>query len=226
MDPDAIGGVSRVPHGGSDDADLVDFSANTNPERPAGVAEVYEAALADATSYADDHPDFRAAAADYVECDAERVVPTAGGIAALRLAFGVTVAPGDRVAVPEPGFGEYAREVRLQGGTPVGVASDRLLGVDPAGYAAVVICTPNNPTGDLPDPDAGRDARRAREQARVAKLQVLAEAATARRLQANATGGRPAPSCSKSNSRPVPAPCTASPGGCALCVVRGALPTS
>ena len=157
MDPDAIGGVSRVPHGGSDDADLVDFSANTNPERPAGVAEVYEAALADATSYADDHPDFRAAAADYVECDAERVVPTAGGIAALRLAFGVTVAPDDRVAVPEPGFGEYAREVRLQGGTPVGVARDRHLDVDPAGYAAVVICTPNNPTGDLPDPDALRE---------------------------------------------------------------------
>ena len=38
----------------------------------------------------------------------------------------------------------------------------------------------------LPDPDAGRDARWAQEQARVAKLQVLAQAATARRLQANA----------------------------------------
>ena len=150
MDPDALGDVSRVPHGGSDDPDLLDFSANTNPERPAGVTDVYEAALADATSYADDHPDFRAAAADYVECDPEAVVPTAGGIAALRLAFGVTVTSGDRVAIPEPSFSEYAREVRLQGGTPVGVTHDRLLDIDPTGYAAVVLCTPNNPTGDLP----------------------------------------------------------------------------
>ena len=150
MDPDALGDISRVPHGGSDDADLLDFSANTNPERPEGVADVYEAALADATSYDDDHPDFRAAAADYVECDPEEVVPMAGGIAALRLAFGVTVTAGDRVAIPEPSFGEYAREVRLQGGTPVGVAHDRLLDIDPTAYAAAVICTPNNPTGDLP----------------------------------------------------------------------------
>jgi hypothetical protein len=41
---------------------------------------------------------------------------------------------------------------------------------------------------DLPDSDARSDARRVREQARVAKLQMLAEAGTARRLQANAAG--------------------------------------
>jgi threonine-phosphate decarboxylase len=151
MDPDAVDGVPRVLHGGSDDPAVIDFSANTNPERPAGVADVYEAALADATSYADDHPDFRAAAADYVGCEPDDVVPTAGGVAALRLAFGITVGADDRVAVPEPGFGEYAREIRLQGGEPVGVAHDRLFDVDPADYAAVVVCTPNNPTGELPD---------------------------------------------------------------------------
>ena len=156
MDRDALGDAARVPHGGSDDPDLLDFSANTNPERPAGVADVYEAALADATSYADDHPDYRAAAADYVGCDAAQVVPTAGGIAALRLAFGVAVAPGEQVAVPEPSFGEYAREIRLQGGMPVGVAHDRILDIDPSAYTAVVICTPNNPTGDLPEEGALR----------------------------------------------------------------------
>ncbi len=157
MDPDAVADVARVPHGGSDDPDSIDFSANTNPDRPAGVADVYEAALADATRYVDDHPEFRNAAADYVGSEPGAVVPTAGGVAALRLAFGVTVAPGDRVAVPEPGFGEYAREIRLQGGEPVGVAHDRLLDVDPAAYAAVVVCTPNNPTGYLPDAGALRE---------------------------------------------------------------------
>ena len=154
MDPDAVADATRVPHGGSDDPDVVDFSANTNPERPDGVADVYEAALADATRYADEFPEFRAAAANYVGCEPGAVVPTAGGVAALRLAFGVTVAPGDRVALPEPGFGEYAREVRLQGGEPVGVRDRDLPDVDPAAYAAVVVCAPNNPTGYLPDPAA------------------------------------------------------------------------
>ncbi|RLM59673.1 pyridoxal phosphate-dependent class II aminotransferase [Halobellus sp. Atlit-31R] len=156
MDPDSIADVSRVPHGGSDDASRVDFSANTNPVRPEGVAAVYEAALADATRYADDFAAFRAAAAAYVDCDPGAVIPTAGGLAALRLAFGVTVAPGDRVLVPEPGFGEYAREIRLQGGEPVGVAHDELLDCDPAECDAAVVCTPNNPTGELADRDALR----------------------------------------------------------------------
>jgi threonine-phosphate decarboxylase len=157
VDPEAVDDLGRVPHGGSDDPDLVDFSANTNPVRPEGVADVYEAALADATRYADDHSAFRTAAADYVGCDPEEVIPTAGGLAALRLAFGVTVAPGDRVALPEPGFGEYTREVRLQGGEPVGVGETELCDVDPAAYAAVAVCTPNNPTGYLPEPTALRE---------------------------------------------------------------------
>jgi len=156
MDPDSVDAVARVPHGGSDDASLVDFSANTNPVRPEGVASVYESALADATRYADDFADFRAAAADYVDCDPDSVVPTAGGLAALRLAFGVTVSPGDRVLVPEPSFGEYAREIRLQGGDPVGVAHDEVLDADPSDYDAAVVCTPNNPTGGLADEEALR----------------------------------------------------------------------
>ena len=174
MDPDAVDEVGRVPHGGSDDPDPIDFSANTNPVRPEGVADVYEAALADATSYADDHPEFRDAAADYVGCDPADVVPTAGGVAALRLALGVTVSPGDRVALPEPGFGEYAREVRLQGGEPVGVRDETLLDVDPAAYAAVVVCTPNNPTGYLPSPAA---LRAFRAECRAAGTPLLADEA-------------------------------------------------
>ncbi|WP_049986523.1 aminotransferase class I/II-fold pyridoxal phosphate-dependent enzyme [Halobellus rufus] len=153
MDPDSVAAVGRVPHGGNDDADVIDFSANTNPVRPDGVADVYEAAFAESTRYADGFDDFRTAAADYVDCDAEDVIPTAGGLAALRLAFGVTVSPGDRVLVPEPSFGEYAREIRLQGGEAVGVAHGELLDRDPTDFAAAVVCTPNNPTGELADPE-------------------------------------------------------------------------
>ncbi|MDS0293771.1 aminotransferase class I/II-fold pyridoxal phosphate-dependent enzyme [Halogeometricum luteum] len=157
MDPDSAADVSRVPHGGDGDDGVVDFSANTNPRRPPGAAATYDAAFGPATRYPDDgYADYRAAAADYVDCDPGEVVPTAGGLAALRLAFGVTVAPGDSVLVPEPSFGEYDREIRLQGATPVAVAHDEILEADPAEYAAAVVCTPNNPTGEAADPEALR----------------------------------------------------------------------
>ncbi|MFC6826545.1 threonine-phosphate decarboxylase [Halopelagius fulvigenes] len=153
MDPDAVSSVSRVPHGGSDDDRLVDFSANTNPRQPPGAAMAYEAAFGVTSRYpADDYADYRIAAARYVDCAPRQVVPTAGGLAALRLAFGVTVDSGETVVLPEPSFGEYDREVRLQGGVPVPVAHDELLSVDPSGHAAVVVCNPNNPTGEAYPP--------------------------------------------------------------------------
>lgn len=154
MDSDAVSSVTRVPHGGCEDDRLVDFSANTNPHRPPGVTMVYEAAFGVTSRYpADDYADYRIAAARYVDCAPEQVAPTAGGLAALRLAFGVTVDSGETVVLPEPSFGEYDREVRLQGGVPVPVAHDELLSVDPADHAAVVVCNPNNPTGQAYPPN-------------------------------------------------------------------------
>ncbi|WP_435180119.1 aminotransferase class I/II-fold pyridoxal phosphate-dependent enzyme [Halorussus sp. AFM4] len=155
MDPGSVREAGRVPHGGTDDPDLLEFSANTNPRTPPDVEAVYADALDAARSYPnDDYPEFRAAAADFVDCDSADVVPTPGGLAALRLAFAVRVSPGDSVLVPCPSFGEYAREVRLQGGEPEFVAHDDLLDADPAEHAAAVVCNPNNPTGDAYDPDA------------------------------------------------------------------------
>ncbi|USZ69239.1 threonine-phosphate decarboxylase CobD [Halorussus salilacus] len=158
MDPGSVRAEGRVPHGGSDDPDLLDFSANTNPRTPEGVENVYADALESARSYPDDrYPDFRNAAAAFVDCDPDSVVPTPGGLAALRLAFAATLEPGDSVLVPYPSFGEYAREIRLQGGTPEFVPHDELLDADPADHAAAVVCNPNNPTGDAYDPDALRE---------------------------------------------------------------------
>ena len=151
---DAIGPDGRVPHGSDDDPDVLDFSANTNPRLPPGVEDVYRAAFEDARSYpSDDYADFRTAAAAFVGCDPEQVVPTAGGLEAIRLAIQTTVRAGESVLVPRPSFGEYAREVRLQGGEPSFVAHDSLLGADPGPHALAVVCNPNNPTGQTYDPD-------------------------------------------------------------------------
>lgn len=148
MDPDSVPGVDRVPHGGADDPSALDFSANTNPESPDGVAAAYRDALDAARRYPDDdYPAFRAAAAAHVDRDPREVVPTAGGLRAIRLALDVALAPGDRALLPAPSFGEYAREVRLRGGEPTFVPHDAVLDADPAGHAVAVVCHPNNPTG-------------------------------------------------------------------------------
>jgi len=161
MDPDAVRRTDRVPHGGSDDPDLLDFSANTNTEIPPGVEAVYRGAFEPSQRYPNDgYPDFRSAAAEYVDCDPERVVPTPGGLAAIRLAIETNVASGDSVLVPRPSFGEYAREVELQGATPAFVPHDRMLDADPTEHALAIVCTPNNPTGDAYDPAALREFAR------------------------------------------------------------------
>lgn len=175
MDPDALREVERAHHGGTTDADVVDCSANTNPRTPPGVAAVYRAALDDATRYPDDdYPTFRAAAASVVDCDPAAVVPTPGGLAAIRLAIATTVRPDDSVLIPVPSFAEYAREVRLQGGTPTYASHDGILDADPEPHAMAIVATPNNPTGECLEPAA---LRRFADRCRAAGTRLLVDEA-------------------------------------------------
>lgn len=166
MDPDSVLDVDPAVHGGAEDPRLLDFSANVNPERPPGVAGVYDSALAASRQYPTDTEAeaFREAAAAHVGCDSEAVIPTAGGSEALRLAIATTLSPGETAVVPAPSFAEYAREVRLAGGEPHFVAHDEVTDVDPTEHALAIVCTPNNPTGELTSPPELREfAQRCRE---------------------------------------------------------------
>jgi threonine-phosphate decarboxylase len=158
MDPEAIRTSERVLHGGDSDPTVLDFSANTNPDVPAGAFEVYREAFEASRRYPDDRYDeYRTAAADFVDCDPESVIPTPGGLAAIRLAVECVLGPGDRALIPYPSFGEYAREIRLQGATPTFTHVDDLLELRAdvlEAYSLAVVCTPNNPTGEATDPDA------------------------------------------------------------------------
>jgi histidinol-phosphate/aromatic aminotransferase/cobyric acid decarboxylase-like protein len=162
---DDVRRVDRVAHGGSDDPDLLDFSANTNPRAPDGVEGVYREAFDASRSYPPEPPtDYREAAANYVACDPGQVVPTPGGLAAICLTVELAVDAGDSALVPYPSFGEYAREVRLQGGDPSFVPEDRILDADPSGHALAIVCNPNNPTGNAYDAGAlGEFAARCRD---------------------------------------------------------------
>jgi histidinol-phosphate/aromatic aminotransferase/cobyric acid decarboxylase-like protein len=155
MRPETVRSVERVPHGSSDDPSILDFSANTNPHVPVGVEQVYREAFTDARRYAPEPPEtFRAAAAAYVDCAPEQVMPAPGGLAAIRRVIELAVDEGDTALVPAPSFGEYAREVRLQGASPTFVPANELLGADPTDHALAVVCNPNNPTGAAYDHDA------------------------------------------------------------------------
>lgn len=189
MDPEGVDAVSeggdgglvgaddsgRVYHGGVDDPWTLDFSANVNPAIPPGAARVYDAAFASARSYpADDYCEFRAAAAEHVGCEPRQVVPTSGGLGAIRLAVATSITAGDRVLLPAPSFGEYEKEVRLQGGEPLFADPEELLQEDPADVSMAVCCTPNNPTGHLP---ARQSLRAFADRCRVAGTDLLVDEA-------------------------------------------------
>lgn len=154
MTTDGTRAGHRVPHGGVDGRNLLDFSATVNPDHPDGVSRVYEAAKSTARSYPpEDYCEYRVAAGEYLDVEPARVVPTAGGLAAVRLATAVAVDAGDRALVPSPVVGEYARAVALQDGVPELVPDDGLLDRDPSGYALAIVCNPSDPTGELHETD-------------------------------------------------------------------------
>ena len=155
MDPETVGDVDQVPHGSSDDPCLLDFSANINPIVPEGTERVYREAFEASRTYPPEPPArFRAAAGEYIGVSPDTIVPTPGGLAAIRLVVGLTVTPGDSALLPAPSFGEYEREVRLQGGDPVFVDEAAILSADPTDHALAIVCNPNNPTGRAYDHDA------------------------------------------------------------------------
>lgn len=155
MDAEMIDALDRVPHGGASDPQLLDFSANTNPVSPPGTVSVYESAFSAARRYpVDDYCEFRAAAAEYTGVTGTEIIPTPGALAGMRLLFSVVIDPGDSVALPAPSFGEYAKEVQLQGGEPTFVDHNEITEIDPEPHAVVVVCNPNNPTGDCYSPTA------------------------------------------------------------------------
>ncbi|WP_227377535.1 pyridoxal phosphate-dependent aminotransferase [Haladaptatus halobius] len=97
-----------------------------------------------------------------VEIDPDReVTVTNGAMEALYLALQAVVAPGDEVVIPTPGWPNYRNQVRLAGGVPVYVPlpADRGFEMDASrvtdaisdATAAVIICTPSNPTGRVYD---------------------------------------------------------------------------
>ena len=115
----------------------LDFSASLRPEGPPEwVQKVMRRALNDIRYYPD--RSMRAAReglAAYAGVTEDRVLPAAGGIAAIGLALSMRRGP---VFVDTPTFGEYTRLAAANGRRAAGA---RIAG------GTRVVCNPNNPTG-------------------------------------------------------------------------------
>jgi aminotransferase len=96
----------------------------------------------------------------HVEYDPEtEILVTVGASQAIDLALRATVNPGDEVIVVEPSFVAYESLVTLAGGVPVPVEtngddhfklrSDQIERVITDRTKALIICSPNNPTGTV-----------------------------------------------------------------------------
>lgn len=129
------------------------------------IQQVYEDALAGHTKYTDPrgYPELRQAIRDFYreeygdQVEDQEVFVTASGVVGMYLAMQVFLDPGDEVIIPDPYFTCYADQVQAAGGVPVflptreeeGFAIDleRLESLVTPQTKAVLINTPNNPTG-------------------------------------------------------------------------------
>ncbi|WP_420130155.1 pyridoxal phosphate-dependent aminotransferase [Longimicrobium sp.] len=82
---------------------------------------------------------------------ANEIIVTAGSKIGLHMSFMALLEPGDEVVVPEPAWVSYSEQVRLCHGNPVMVPFD--VPVEELGEwvtprtRAIVVCSPQNPTG-------------------------------------------------------------------------------
>ncbi len=98
----------------------------------------------------------------YVGASGDRVVVGAGLDDVLNTLAMTLIEPGDRVIISEPTFGLYRPLFALHGAEVVDVPLSADFALDAAGILAaiddrtkiVVVCNPNNPTGNLFDPAA------------------------------------------------------------------------
>ena len=113
---------------------------------PVGLPELREAIAADVRSRG-------------VAVDADQVLVTPSAKTAVFYAMLATIAPGDEVLVPDPGFPIYPSMTRFAGGVPVGYGVDADNAPDVDDITArvtprtrvLVLNSPNNPTGGALD---------------------------------------------------------------------------
>ena len=137
---------------------VVKLSSNENPLGPSPAAvEAYRRAAYDLHRYpSSDHSALRAAIAEVLDLDAERIICGAGSDEIIAFLCQAYAGPGTEVVHTEHGFAMYRISALAAGATPVEVPErERVTDVDAILAACtdatrlVFIANPNNPTGTM-----------------------------------------------------------------------------
>jgi histidinol-phosphate aminotransferase len=110
--------------------------------------------------------DLREAAAAYVGVEPAQIVPGAGADGLIALAARTFLGPGRRACVTRPTYPLYAIASGIEGAE---------VGAGPAGADLIWVCNPNNPTGELVDPERIAALARANPDAAVVVDEAYAE---------------------------------------------------
>ncbi len=125
-------------------ARVIRFDANVPP-----LPGVPQVPIGESFARLNDYPDgtyreLREAAAAYVGVDQAQIVPGAGADGLIALAARTFLGPGRRACVTQPTYPLYAIASGIEGAE---VSAER------AGARVIWVCNPNNPTGELVDPE-------------------------------------------------------------------------
>lgn len=139
---------------------LIRLDMNESPYGPSPKARAALAVFDETHRY----PDFaqsrlRQAISDYTGVAAEQIVCGAGLDDVLTTLANLVLDPGDEVVISEPTFGVYRILASLHGGVTVDAPLTADFQLDPDAVLAaitprtklVIVCTPNNPTGNVLD---------------------------------------------------------------------------
>ncbi len=153
--PDQIALRLKIP-----ESEIIKLDANENPY---GVADEVLQALGKA-KYLSIYPDpaqkaIRTNIAKYVGCQPDNIVAGAGADELIDLLCRLVLNRGDKVITFSPTFSYYKHVVELNGGTLVEVERKADYSIDVAslktldltGVKVVLLCSPNNPTGNMLD---------------------------------------------------------------------------
>lgn len=136
---------------------MIRLDMNESPYGPSPKAQAAIAAFVTTHRYPDfDQWALRDAIAAYTGVTAEQVFCGAGADDVLNLLAQATLEPSDNIVISEPTFGVYRAQANLRGATTINVPLDddfqmdvpRILAAIDDRTKYVVICTPNNPTGN------------------------------------------------------------------------------
>lgn len=143
---------------GLPESEIIKLDANENPY---GVAPEVLAELGRAR-YLSIYPDpaqkaVREDIAGYVGCRPDNIVAGAGADELIDLICRLVLNPGDKALTFSPTFSYYKHVVELNGGLLVdvprgddyGIDPGRLPGLDLDGIKMVLLCSPNNPPGNM-----------------------------------------------------------------------------